>query len=472
MSLSSFFLALLVAGVLSFLLQESSQRKFSNTLPLFLFAAACMLWVFNPPLRPAGSFPAELSAAEAMARALVCVALGAASFALSSEAAGRALAGLGCGILFSVFGALAYRWIGMREAFRRLDWVFISGAAALIPFWYALTMSLVALAIFHPLLEGRRRSLVALTLLFWVSLTTLAEYELRTKRGYGSANLISAAGLISASPETVARVDLSEHSNMRFRAETLSVDSVDAAPENIRRLRFYLQNSQGHGIFSREAADLLRRILLLSWEPEAALDALSFSAGLVIPDYRQALALLRAGPLTEERRQHVTFLADSALNDPRGFESVGQSQFIFEALSTAFARFSDSEQARFWLNKVWRLWPIFEKKVEINPVETGIAGSITGIVFNEGDPAQGLSVGLFYVSAATMTYRDGANLCCVTTAANSGRFTFSGLGAGRYQLSLRGPESLIGSRVLDGPGAIELSEDTPSRMLPPIRVAR
>lgn len=467
-----FFLALALAGLLASLLRDAVPRRFSSYLPLLLFTCACLFWVIDPRSPGERAFPSELSAAVVFARTLACSLLGAASFVLATGQPLRGSSGLGFGVLASVLGALAYRWIGIGEAFRRLGWVFAGGAAALIPFWYALTLAFTALIILHPALRDRSRKAIVFSLLFWAGLTGGVEWNLRQKRGYGPANLLSAAGLSKDQAVAWARADLNTDAPARFMSEVVAADSIPVIPENIRRLRLFLQDSGGRGVFSRDAADLLRKSLLLSWLPEEALDAMSFSAGHVIPDYRQALALLRAGPLSEERLAHVRYLADSALNDPRGFETVGQSQFIFEAFSTAFARFSDSEQARFWLNKVWRLWPIFEKKVEINPVEAVVSGMISGIVTRDGEPAEGLRVGLFYVSAATTTYRDGANLCCAATIEDSGRFRFFRLGAGSYRLSLRGEESLSGSRVLDAPGTIELTEDNPSRLLPPIRLAR
>jgi hypothetical protein len=222
-------------------------------------------------------------------------------------------------------------------------------------------------------------------------------------------------------------------------------------------------------LYRREGVQALREGRLLRWESDAAVDAHALmQPGLVEPDYRKALALLRAGPLTPERFVRLERLAQQARSSRQGFGQVTQSQYIFEAFSAAYARFGEDEASRTWLGKIDDLWPLYEKKVEEPRIETPLGGEITGSVHVGGSPAEGLGVGLFFVAGSTLASPALEDLSWAVDTDSQGRFRFSDLGSGRYYLAVRAPASLADAELGGVPGFLMLSRSRRSFALAPI----
>ena len=442
-------MALGLAAVWASLL-EGAKKNWRARFLLAAFAASCLLWTAGSP---AGSFPPAPTLGGVAWLALPCVVLGALSFAAAAARPGR---GAAFGILAGVLGFCASRWPGFAEAFLRLGHPFSPLAVHFcVPLLLALSLAFLALAFGHP----RYHAAVAL---IWILITGIVEWRLRAAYGYGPRDLSQAAGLAIEVPPTTA-VAVSGKLEIRPNAY---------GTENLERLERYLAARQFRAVFAKEAADALRFGRLSRWDAEQALFAETMGAPALTPDYRQALALLRAGPLTEARFESLKHLAGLAGESPKGFESITQSQYIFEAFSAAFGRFGEAESARFWLSKIDRLWPIYEKKVEASPVESMIDGQISGSLLMDGRPTPDVKVGLFYVSPGTDTYRDGANLCCSQYPDAGGEFVFSNLGEGKYRLALQAPPAVLRGAVRNDPGVITLREKGRTVRVDPILIER
>jgi len=216
------------------------------------------------------------------------------------------------------------------------------------------------------------------------------------------------------------------------------------------------------------AALALRGGWRLHWEAERALAADRLALpGLIVPGYLGALALIRAGPLTPARFQKLEELSLLAQERREGFESARGAQLIYEAFSAAYARFGQEAGARSWIYKIDRLWPIYEKKIEVSPLEDFREGLVEGWVLEGDRPALSVRVGLFWIPPGGPA--SPGTLSASVLPDPGGRFRFAGLGAGQYYLGLMGPNRFPG-RILGSPGVIRFSEAFPAVTLPPIRL--
>lgn len=453
----------LAAGVGEALRRLLGGRGPAAAVFLFAFAASCFAWIIDPRLLPTPAFPPALGAGAILWRGALVLVLGGFSFFWARRGAVSLAQGIFAGALFSLMGSCAYRWIGFAEAFRRLGDVFAAlSLSLLLPLFFAASMVGASFALLGRDFRPWRGRLLAALVSFWLAATAAAQWRLRSAWDYGPADLSAAAGLFSArSPRPLSVARLASARGRIYVVEPLGEEASGTAlsPANLERLAAYLKARRYRSVFGRQALDLLRRGSLLRWDGDYALSAHMLAPPMAVPEYRQALALIRSGPLTPRRLEKLKRLMSSALTHRGGFEAVTQSQYIFEGFAAAFARFGEAESTRFWLEKVDGLWPIYEKKVEVPALEIPIDGEIAGSVSRDGKPATDVKVGLFYHSLSTQTYRDGANLCCSQYPDARGRFRFSSLGAGQYRMALQADSSLLQGRVVHGPGVIELSEN-------------
>lgn len=351
------------------------------------------------------------------------------------------------------------RWFAISQALSRLAHPFAAGfTAAAAPLAAAASVALM-------IYLARLRWAAALAA-FWALATFGAQWHLKKSWGYGPRDLASAAGLPAGRAPEAAVLKLIPGKG----AEEVSAGEL--SPERLEKMQSYLEAHRYRSVFGREAVDAIRRGWLLWWDANRALAAQKLGAPELAADYRQALALLRAGPVTAERFDKLKDLAALALKSSKGFEDVTQSQYIFEAFSSAFGHFGDAENARFWLYKIDGLWPIYDKKVEVSAVEYLLAGEILGSLLIDGKPAPDIKVGLFSLSLSTQTYKNGANLCCSQYPDSAGRFQFSNMGRGKYYLALQGNPALLKGRIANNPGVIELSDRHPVKELSPILIER
>lgn len=415
----------------------------------------------------------ELPRAKAVFLAVSGPLLAAAAFA-AARGRGAIARGLAFGATLALMGGLASRWPQLARALELCGWTFVG------PFLDALLSSALALsgagaaaALLH--LDARAsapRLLLALALL-WAAPTLAVESALERWRGFGARSLAEAAG-VPGNREAQRRHVLWLEEEGPSRQELLmALDTADLSRESLQRLQSFLDERRGRHVFARQALEALRKGWRQWWEAERALEAyMRRLPGRVPPDYRRALDLLKAGPLTPARHAQLESLEASAKESAAGFEDVTQSQYIFEGFSAAYARFGDEDKARQWLYRIDRLWPISDKKIEVTPVEDFREGSVQGQVLADGAPARDLRVGLFMIWKSSPT---GAGLRLLSGSVvpdAEGRFLFSYLGPGRYKLALMGEPGAFDGRVLGGSPLIEIDYDRPRVFLPPIRVDR
>lgn len=401
------------------------------------------------------------------------VLLGALAFWLSGRGWAR---GAGWGLLCGWLGVYAWLWRLAAEAWRHLGWFAGPLAIHLLPVVLVFSLGALAWALLDEDARPAAPWIIAMTLALWLAPAHVAHWRL-SLRGHGPRSLLQAS---AAAPEAEAeQVSVAwlkpsgADAPYKLETRTLAEGGVSADPRSLDRLYAYLEGTRYGGVFSRAALSSLRKGWLLRWEPERALTAgmLSFR-GRVSPDYRTALGLLRAGPLVPERFARLRALADLAAESSAGFEDVNQSQYIFEGFSAAFARFGDEEDARNWILRVDNLWPIYEKKVEVAPLEYFRDGEIAGSVEADGAPAQGVRVGLFYVAESSSSLEAPGLLSQAADVDFAGRFRFANLGAGVYYLGLMGSTATVAGRVENSPSFIEVSPETPFIALPAVKLAR
>ena len=280
------------------------------------------------------------------------------------------------------------------------------------------------------------------------------------------------APVASAERVTLAWLYPASGRSVRFEEKKAVVSGLQASPESLERLDAYLRERDYRSVFGRQAVAALRQGWLFWWEPERALEAaLLARPGRLAPDYKLALGLLRGGPMDERRYQRLERLAQLARPRKDGFEDVNTSQLIFEGFASAYARFGDDESARSWLYRVDSLWPIYEKKIEVSPVETSHEGRVDGSLLLDGRPAVAIKVGLFYVPSSTSAASSGL-LSQSGYPDAQGRFSFRSLAPGAYYLGLMGLPSQLRGRVLNPPGFIRLTPEAFTARLDPIRVER
>lgn len=467
--------ALLAAWLHARLAPPDSGRARSAALALALLALSFALtdWTRAPRL-VGDDFPLPLPAARAAALLLAGVSAAALAGALSGRgAAGGAALGAFLGLL----GLCASRWPQLGRAME------LSGAAFAGPLAAAMARPLLALSAAlaaEPLLPrpGRARAPAALAAiaLAWLLPTLAAEAALSGLWGYGPRSLAEAAGVpTKAQAERRAVIWLYPSRGEPFRAEErrMSDERVDLSPESLERLRRFLEERRLRHVFADEALAALRRGWLLWWDAERALDAALLSApGRAAPDYRRALELLRAGPLTDERLAKLRRLDELSRRRGEGFEGVTATQYIFEGFSGAYARFGLEDDARRWLYRVDDLWPVNDKRIEVTPVEDMRDGRIEGRLLVDGRGALEVRVGLFFAWRSTATGSTHYFLSGSTAPDERGVFRFERLGPGRYHLALMARPGRLAGRVLGSPGFIEIGYDRPEAYLAPIRVER
>jgi hypothetical protein len=437
--------------------------------PLFLllalFASLALSWVEGGPRQPD----------QTVFLALACAVVAAAAFAAVGSWP-AALSGAAVALLSCAQGTFAWRWVPMTVAIGRLGTGFVGQSLAVgLPLAFALSLALTAAVCLHPELRGMRLRVAAALLLVWAAPTALTEWRLRSAWGFGPETLVEAAGVSAASAAGQVVVVVLRPSAagaaLRWERRTQAVEGLDASPQNLERLTAYLKEHGYRGVFARQALAAVRRGWLLWWDADRALDAaLLQTPGGFAPDYRAALALIAAGPLTPERFATLKSLHEGAVASPAGFEDVNGSQLAFEAFSAAFARFDDEARAQYWLGRVGNLWPINEKKVEVTPLQSLRSGLVQGTLLIDGRPASSVRVGIFMETTSEVTKKTTFSLSVCVFPDSDGNFRFEHLGGGRYHLELMGtPEQMRGD-ILGSPGLIELSEASFAARLEPVRI--
>jgi hypothetical protein len=448
---------------------------------LALFASLALSWIEAGPRRPV----------EALFLTLACAVVAGAAFAAAGCAAApqdRGSAGDVPGPWSAVFlgaavallacaqGSFAQRWVPMAAAIGRLGTGFAGAALAVgLPLALSASVALSAAACLHPELRGVRLRAVAALLLAWAGPTALTEWRLRSAWGFGPETLAAAAGARAAAAAGQVEVAVLRPSAggaaFRWERRTEAAEGLDISAENLERLAGYLKEHGYRGVFARQALTAVRRGWLFWWDSDRALDAASLRVpGIVPPDYRMALALIAAGPLTPARFTLLKSLHDGAVADSAGFEDVNGSQLAFEAFCAAFARFDDEPRAQYWLTRVGNLWPINEKKVEVTPLQSLRSGLISGTLLIDGRPASSVRVGLFLETTSEVSRKTTFSLSSGAYPDSAGGFRFEHLGIGSYHLELQGTPEQMRGEVLGSPGLIELSEVSPAARLGPIRI--
>jgi len=406
----------------------------------------------------------------------VGVLLAAAAFG-AAGGRGRARLGAAFGLIASAVGWCASRWPQLARALE------LDGGAFVGPFlshllstaFAATAAALAALLLFEEL----KPHALALTLTLagaWAAPTGLTEYALTRWWGFGPRSLSEAAGVPPGDDaQTAAIVRLSGRRGRAYTREAayMSAPGVALSPRDLTKLQSWLERVGYRDVFAREALADARRGWLQWWDGERALDAMMTDVpGRAHPDYRGALDLIKVGPMTPARYRKLGALAASAAAGSAGFEDATQSQYIFEGFAACYARFGDEANARKWLARIDNLFGVSEKKLEIAPLEDFRDGKVSGSVLLDGRPAGAVLVGLFEIWRTTPSAAGARLLSGSTFPDDDGRFEFSDLGPGEYELGLLGrPEDLRGS--VDGsPGRFEVGYDRPKADFPPIRIER
>ncbi len=385
-------------------------------------------------------------------------------------AAGTFWAALGT----AVVGAGAWRWGLLGGAFAVAHWDFFAMMARFFtPVLLAATLGVLFWACVDEDFRPNRPAWALGLAGLWAAAAGLTEWRMRSAYGYGPRSLPEAAGISAAgaSPDFAVAI-LASRSERPVKAVRRRAfwAGVDLSQASLLGLSSYLSKSEYRGIFVPDALEALRRGWLLKWEEDQALASSSLrSPGRLTPDWLQALALIRAGPLTELRKARLDDLSALAESGAGGFDQVGKSQRIFEGFSAAYARFGEEEDSRRWLLKVDKLWPLYEKRIEVTPVEFFTSGEIHGSVHVEGLAPGALRVGLFHVTGGTRPYEAYGDLAAGVDCGPDGSFRFANLGEGRYYLAVSGPARAIGASFEPSPGMLSLSAALPTLRLAPIR---
>jgi len=406
------------------------------------------------------------------------LALGAAAFA-AAGARGGARLGAVFGLILGVVGWSASRWPQLSRALELSGAPFAgSFLGTLLPTAAALTAAASAAVVLCEEARPHARGLLLALAAAWVLPTAATQAALVRWWGLGPRSLAEAAAIATnRSAETLSVLWLysSRGRSIQKDAVRMASDTVDLSPQSLVKLEDFLPRVGYRGVFALEALCAVRQGWRQWWEADRALDMVSLEApGLVHPDYRSALDLIKAGPLTPDRRKRLDDLADAAARSSAGFEDVTQSQYIFEGFSAAYARFGDEAKARRWLNRVDNLWPMTEKKIEVTPVEDFREGRVSGTLLVDGRAAPSVRVGIFMVwKSSGPAGRTTARLLSASTYTDpDGRFDFANLGPGRYCLAFMARPEVLRGRVLDSPDEFELGYEKPDLVLPAIRIER
>ncbi|MBI5629554.1 MAG: hypothetical protein HY921_01580 [Elusimicrobia bacterium] len=475
------FLGLALAGLFHFLVQHKRDpahgcyRRAAAYFLLALWSWRGLSWVSLRHYIPSGEF-VSLECAEVLFRTIEVTALGGLVFAFLRPPERKfsgAFLGSGAGLAFSGFGLLGRLWLSYAAALNLRGSFWGLFLTSLSPWILGSAMVLVMMTLLQD--DFRPVAWRMIAAVFAVSVVCTAAMDLRLRRtwGYGPQSLSQAAGLSSEPDAAMSLAWLYPRAGKPYAVEMLKArwNGLSIAPDNLRKIFWYLRERDFRSIFTRDGLEALRRGWLFWWEPDPALESASLCcSSQAYPDYRKALALIRAGPLTRERYESLEALAELARTRAEGFEDVTQSQYIFEAFSAAYARFGDEARARAWLYKIDNLWPIYEKKVEASPVENFRRGRVSGSVLSDLAPADSMKVGLFYVAAGTSAAPGTGVLSASASLDSSGRFEFEDLGAGLYYLGLMGPPKRLRGKIINSPGYFSLSERFPVLRLTPIRI--
>jgi hypothetical protein len=364
----------------------------------------------------------------------------------------------------------------MSAAIGRLGTGFAGSLLAVcLPLVLVASLGLAGAVFLHPDFRGARLRAAAVLLLAWAVPTALVEWRLRAAWDFGPESLAQAAGVpaAEAAPQVEVAVLRPSAGGARFRCDrrVQAAEGVDASPESLERLDAYLKTHGHRSLFARQALAAVRLGWLLWWDADRALEAaLRRVPGRCGPDYRKALALIAAGPLTPQRFALLAALDEAAGQSSEGFEDVNGSQVVFEAFATAFARFDDENRARYWLGRVGNLWPFNDKKIEVNPLQDLRSGVVWGKVLIDGRPASSVRVGLFLETESEVTKKTTYSLSASAFPDSEGAFVFRYLGSGRYHLELQGTAEQLRGDILGSPGIIDISDSSPTARLEPIRI--
>ncbi|MFI5348753.1 MAG: hypothetical protein ACHQ2Z_04350, partial [Elusimicrobiota bacterium] len=113
-----------------------------------------------------------------------------------------------------------------------------------------------------------------------------------------------------------------------------------------------------------------------------------------------------------------------------------------------------------------------EKKVEVAPLEDFRGCKVSGSLLLDGRPAGSIMVGLFEVWRTTPTSSGLRLLSGSTFPDENGRFSFSDLAPGQYELALLGRLEDLRGRVIGSPGRFEIGDDRQAAALLPIGIER
>lgn len=466
---------MLLAGLLRARLglpAESGRLRGGALFAALLAFAACALDWTRAPLLFGDDFPLELPAARGAFLHLAGTLLGACVFALAGRGAA---AGAAFGLAAGATGWCAARWPQLARAVELSGATFVGPLlGSLLAPALAASAAVMAEASSAPAWRPRARAALCAVVAAWAVTTFGVEAGLRAGWGYGPRTLAQAAGVppkTEAEVASVAWLYPARGEPVRYEERRLSDERVDLSPESLERLEVFLKERRLRDVFADDALSAARRGWLLRWEADRALDAAMLSVpGRVAPDYRRALELLRAGPLTDARLEKLRRLDALTTGSSAGFEGVTAAQYIFEGFSAAYARFGLEEDARRWLYRIDNLWPVNDKRIEVTPIEDMRDGHIEGRLLRGDGGAQDVRVGLFFVWRSSATSTTHYFLSGSVHPDEAGRFEFDSLGPGRYHLALLAARDGLGGRVAGSPGFIELNYDRPAAFLAPIRL--
>ena len=462
---------------------------------------AAFVWAFFRPLLPAKVFglvywPARVEGAAALTHLLLLAALGCAAFLLAAGLAGEAeradapapsrwgrlaFSGALTGASLGLVGLESGRALFLADALSRLGFRLTGGfvLGAVVP-----AMTAGGALVLYAVARGSgwgprwRWGAVAAALAAWLIPVSLAEGYLRLAWDYGRPGLAEAAGVAKAGQaERSIVVVLAREAGApgwQRREEVLSAEGLAVSREGLDAVRRYLEMHGYRTVFLKEALGYLRRGWQLLWEPERHMDAAMIRLGPRFPpDYDAFLSAIRVAPATPENYDRLENMARAA--DKARSPSVRKAGRLFQGLSGAYARFGDLSNSNLWLDRIQRLWPLYEDEVSVDPIEERHEGVITGSVLFNGRPASAVQVGLFMLAASSAPATARGGLAAAAWPDVSGRFEFKDLTPGRYYLALRGDPVLLGDGRLDfwnAPGLVRLRPDAMREDLFPIEVVR
>ncbi|MBI4375910.1 MAG: carboxypeptidase regulatory-like domain-containing protein [Elusimicrobia bacterium] len=438
-------------------------RKAGFYLALLLLAVQASRWVGpHPSLYEFAPFPPASWVVQHAGLSLLIGLLGALCLRASP---GYALAGSILGLFPAFLGLCARLWLEMTQAGSLLGSAVASLIMPAIPWALLLCCALWSWAWMRPI----RTAVITAALLAcaWALPPAAGLAWLGWRWDFGPRDLSEAAGLARPSWAVASALTILHMRPVEkgaFRVELLSSawNGLELSRDNLEAIERYWERRDGRTVFARQALKALRHGWLLWKEEGRALDAaMRHLPGIEPPDYRLALGLIYASPITPDNLGKLEELAELARMRPDGFERVLQSQYIFEAFASAFARYGDEAGARQWLRRIDGLWPLYEKKIEVAPLETFRDGWIEGRVIRRRSAAWAKVV-LFHLQA------EEATLSASFRLDPSGRFRFSGLGSGSYYLALLADGQQLSGPLHPSPGAIELNPEQPTVVLPPI----